>query len=117
VNGTFLLEMNHVREEFPGVIALKDVSVALCSGEVHALLGGNGAGKSTRIKVLGGIYAANTGDIRINGKPVSINSIHDAHNNGISVIYQELVLVVPTLRRLSTRPSILILDEPAKGVG
>jgi ribose transport system ATP-binding protein len=111
VNGTFLLEMNHVRKEFPGVIALKDVSLTLYAGEVHALLGENGAGKSTLIKVLGGIYAANAGDIRINGKPVSINSVHDAHHHGISVIHQELVLVP----HMTVAENIYLGREPVTG--
>jgi ABC-type sugar transport system ATPase subunit len=93
VSETVLLEMNHVRKEFPGVIALKDVSLELRAGEVHALLGENGAGKSTLIKVLGGIYTANSGEIRINGQTVTISSVQDAQSNGISVIHQELVLV------------------------
>ncbi|MDR0568042.1 MAG: sugar ABC transporter ATP-binding protein [Spirochaetaceae bacterium] len=90
---TVLLEMEHIRKEFPGVIALKDVSLQLRAGEVHALLGENGAGKSTLIKVLGGIHAAESGSIRINGIPVTIATVQDAQKNGIAVIHQELVLV------------------------
>ncbi|MHB9296251.1 ribose transport system ATP-binding protein [Pillotina sp. SPG140] len=88
-----LLEMDHIKKEFPGVLALKDVSFNLKAGEVHALLGENGAGKSTLIKILGGIYSSDGGAIRINGKLAPIGSVHDAHANGISVIHQELVLV------------------------
>jgi ABC-type sugar transport system ATPase subunit len=88
-----LLEMEHIKKEFPGVLALKDVSLQLRAGEVHALLGENGAGKSTLIKVLGGIYSSDSGTIRINGASVTINSVEDAQKNGISVIHQELVLV------------------------
>jgi ABC-type sugar transport system ATPase subunit len=93
VNEDILLEMDHIKKEFPGVMALRDVSFQLRAGEVHALLGENGAGKSTLIKILGGIYSSGGGAIRINGKPVIIESVHDAHANGISVIHQELVLV------------------------
>jgi ribose transport system ATP-binding protein len=93
VSETVLLEMEHIRKEFPGVVALKDVSLELRAGEVHALLGENGAGKSTLIKVLAGIYAAESGSIRINGNPVTIASVQDAQKNGIAVIHQELVLV------------------------
>jgi ribose transport system ATP-binding protein len=85
--------MEHIRKEFPGVVALKDVSLELRAGEVHALLGENGAGKSTLIKVLGGIYAAESGAIRIDGNPAAITSVEDAQKNGIAVIHQELVLV------------------------
>jgi ribose transport system ATP-binding protein len=111
VSGTVLLEMNHVRKEFPGVVALKDVSLELYAGEVHALLGENGAGKSTLIKILGGIYTANAGNIRINGKLVSIHSVQDAHHNGISVIHQELVLVP----HMTVAENIYLGREPAKG--
>ncbi|MDR0760065.1 MAG: sugar ABC transporter ATP-binding protein [Treponema sp.] len=111
MSGTVLLEMNHVRKEFPGVVALRDVSLELYAGEVHALLGENGAGKSTLIKILGGIYAANAGNIRINGKPVSIHSVQDAHHNGISVIHQELVLVP----HMTVAENIYLGREPVKG--
>jgi len=93
VSENILLQMEHIKKEFPGVVALKDVSLELRAGEVHALLGENGAGKSTLIKVLGGIYIAESGSIRINGNPVTIASVQDAHSNGIAVIHQELVLV------------------------
>ncbi|MDR3342972.1 MAG: sugar ABC transporter ATP-binding protein [Treponema sp.] len=93
MNENILLEMEHIKKEFPGVQALKDVSFQLRAGEVHALLGENGAGKSTLIKILGGIYPANSGAIRINGTPVTIASVQDAQKNGVSVIHQELVLV------------------------
>jgi ribose transport system ATP-binding protein len=112
-SGTVLLEMNHVRKEFPGVVALRDVSLELRAGEVHALLGENGAGKSTLIKVLGGIYTANSGEIRINGKPVNIHSVQDAHHNGISVIHQELVLVP----HMTVAENIYLGREPLKGNG
>ncbi|MDR2184383.1 MAG: sugar ABC transporter ATP-binding protein [Treponema sp.] len=111
MNETVLLEMNHVRKEFPGVVALQDVSLQLRAGEVHALLGENGAGKSTLIKVLGGIYSPNGGEIRINGKPVVINSVQDAHDNGISVIHQELVLVP----HMTVAENIFLGREPVKG--
>lgn len=111
MNDPVLLEMNHVRKEFPGVIALQDVSLQLRAGEVHALLGENGAGKSTLIKVLGGIYTPNAGEIRINGKPVIIKSVQDAHDNGISVIHQELVLVP----HMTVAENIFLGREPVKG--
>ncbi|MDD3930070.1 MAG: sugar ABC transporter ATP-binding protein [Sphaerochaeta sp.] len=106
-----LLEMNHIRKEFPGVLALKDVSLQLRSGEVHALLGENGAGKSTLIKILGGIYSKDAGDIIIDGKTVVINSVLDAQKQGISVIHQELVLVP----HMTVAENIYLGREPMKG--
>jgi len=109
VSENVLLQMEHIRKEFPGVVALKDVSFELRAGEVHALLGENGAGKSTLIKVLGGIYAAESGSISIKGKPVTIASVQDAHNNGIAVIHQELVLVP----HMTVAENIFLGREPA----
>lgn len=111
MNEHILLEMKHIRKEFPGVLALKDVSFELRAGEVHALLGENGAGKSTLIKILGGIYNKDSGEILIDEQPVSINSVADAHRLGISVIHQELVLVP----HMSVAENIFLGREPMKG--
>ena len=89
----YLLEMKNICKSFPGVKALQHVDFQLKAGEIHALLGENGAGKSTLIKVLGGIYIAEEGNIVIDGKPVTINNVNAARDNGISIIHQELVLV------------------------
>ena len=88
-----MLEMKNICKSFPGVKALQHVDFQLKAGEIHALLGENGAGKSTLIKVLGGIYIAEEGEILIDGKPVKINNVNAARDNGISIIHQELVLV------------------------
>ena len=106
-----LLEMKHIHKQFPGVYALKDVNFELKSGEIHALLGENGAGKSTLIKVLGGIYAADQGEIIIEGKKRSITNVKDAHNNGIAIIHQELVLV-PCM---TVAENIFLGREPMSG--
>ncbi|NCB02872.1 MAG: sugar ABC transporter ATP-binding protein [Spirochaetia bacterium] len=110
MNEHILLKMNHIKKEFPGVLALKDVSFELRSGEVHALLGENGAGKSTLIKILGGIYSSDAGEIVIDGKVVTINSVLDAQKQGISVIHQELVLVP----HMSVAENIYLGREPLK---
>ena len=110
---SIILEMNHIRKEFPGVVALKDVSFQLRAGEVHALLGENGAGKSTLIKVLAGIYNADGGEIRINGTRVIIGSVLDAYKNGISVIHQELVLVP----HMTVAENIYLGREPSSSGG
>ena len=89
----YLLEMKGISKSFPGVKALQNVDFQLKAGEIHALLGENGAGKSTLIKVLGGIYIAEEGEILIDGKPVVIDGVNAARDNGISIIHQELVLV------------------------
>lgn len=87
------IEIKNVSKTFPGVRALSDVSMNFERGEVHAVVGENGAGKSTIMKILGGMYFADAGEIFIGGKKCSINSVSDALKHGISVVYQELNLM------------------------
>ena len=88
-----LLALRNVIKTFPGVRALDDVSLDLHAGEVHMLLGENGAGKSSLIKVLYGAYRADAGTILYEGKPVEIARPADARRLGIAVIFQEFSLV------------------------
>lgn len=108
---TLLLEMRGITKEFPGVKALQDVNFTLKAGEIHALLGENGAGKSTLIKVLGGIYHPEHGEIRIDGAPVTIESVPKAMQQGIAIIHQEIVLVP----YMSIAENIFLGREPLKG--
>ena len=88
-----LLQARGICKSFNGIEVLKDVDLDIRYGEVHALMGENGAGKSTIIKIITGIYEKNAGEIFIDGRPVEIHSRQDARSCGISVIYQELSLV------------------------
>jgi len=88
-----LLELRGISKNFPGVKALDDVSFAVYPGEVHMLIGENGAGKSSLMKVLCGAYTADAGQFFSNGEPVAIRSPADARKFGIAVIFQELSLV------------------------
>ena len=88
-----LLELRSVSKAFPGVRALDDVSLELYPGEVHMLLGENGAGKSSLIKVLYGAYRADAGTILCEDRPVDIARPADARRLGIAVIFQEFSLV------------------------
>ncbi|HET9217285.1 MAG TPA: sugar ABC transporter ATP-binding protein [Terriglobia bacterium] len=90
---TPLIEMRHVSKAFPGVQALKDVSLAAYGSEVHMLVGQNGAGKSTLIKILCGAYRPDQGEFLLNAKPVHIDSTRDARRLGVAVIFQEFSLV------------------------
>jgi galactofuranose transport system ATP-binding protein len=90
------VELRRISKEFPGVVALSDVGLRLHAGEVHALMGENGAGKSTLIKIMTGALARDSGEIRVDGKPVEIDSPATARALGISTVYQEINLV-PTL--------------------
>ena len=90
--GKVLLEMKGIGKKFPGVKALEGVSLSVREGEVHALLGENGAGKSKLIKILSGAYTKDEGEIFFEGKPVDIRGPQDAQALGISTIYQEFNL-------------------------
>lgn len=86
----FILEMNNIVKEFPGVKALDRVTLKVRPGSVHALMGENGAGKSTLMKCLFGIYKQDSGEILLNGEPIQIDTSKDALDLGIAMIHQEL---------------------------
>jgi D-xylose transport system ATP-binding protein len=87
-----LVELRSITKAFGGVHALESVSVELGRGEVVGLLGHNGAGKSTLVKILAGVFAADAGEIRLDGQPVAIRSTRHAKALGIETIYQNLAL-------------------------
>lgn len=89
---TPLVEMKNMSIAFGGVHAVDDVSVELYPGEVVGLLGHNGAGKSTLIKMLSGAYAADSGEIYINGEKATITNPREARSYNIETIYQTLAL-------------------------
>ena len=91
--GESVVNLNNIRKEFPGVVALDNMSIQLKRGEVHGLIGENGAGKSTLIKIMTGVYTPDQGEIYINGKKTVINDPADAKQKGISCVYQELNIV------------------------
>ena len=87
-----LVEMRDIRVAFGGLHAVDGVTVDLYPGEVVGLVGGNGAGKSTLIHTLSGAHPADSGEILINGQPVTIHNPRDARQHGIEIIYQKLAL-------------------------
>jgi D-xylose transport system ATP-binding protein len=89
---TPLVEMRDMNVSFGGVHAVEDVSIDLRPGEILGLVGGNGAGKSTLIKTIAGAQKADSGQIFIGGKPVTIATPRDAKAHGIETIYQTLAL-------------------------
>ncbi|MCY6382182.1 sugar ABC transporter ATP-binding protein [Hoeflea prorocentri] len=88
-----LLSMNGMDKAFSGVPALRQACLEIAPGEVHALIGQNGAGKSTMIKILTGVYSKDSGDICFDGQDADIASPGQAQKSGIATIYQELNLV------------------------
>ncbi|TFG59989.1 MAG: sugar ABC transporter ATP-binding protein, partial [Spirochaetales bacterium] len=99
-----LLEMINISKNFPGVQALKDVSIDLNEGEVVGLLGENGAGKSTLIKILSGDYSMTSGETLIDGAKVDFRSPADSQALGVRVIYQELI----TMETLTVAENIFV---------
>jgi ribose transport system ATP-binding protein len=88
-----ILEMRDITKTFPGVRALDKVSFLVRRGEVHGLVGENGAGKSTLMKILNGVLLPDSGQILMNGMPVTFRNTKQAQACGISLIYQEFNLV------------------------
>lgn len=106
-----LLEVREISKSFPGVKALDRVNLTINKGEVHGLIGENGAGKSTVIKVLAGVYAPDEGYISFMGQELKSESISRALQRGISVIYQELCLVP----HMKVYENIMLGFEEGKG--
>ena len=92
MSGQYLLELKGVFRRFGAVTALAGVDFHVSNGEVMALVGDNGAGKSTMIKTIAGIHPKDEGEILWEGKPVSINGPKDSAALGIEVVYQDLAL-------------------------
>src|SRR5947209_19839356 len=82
------VRMQGICKTFDGVPVLTDVDFEVRRGEVHALAGGNGAGKSTLMKILQGVYSTDAGEIEIDGRPVQMESIHEARAAGIGMVFQ-----------------------------
>ena len=87
-----LLRATGLTKQFPGTLALDNVSMELHSQEILAVIGENGAGKSTFMKILAGIHRADAGQIELEGESVALNSIRNAQEHGIALIHQELNL-------------------------
>lgn len=105
-----LLEMQGISKSFPGVRALDNASLFLLPGTVHALMGENGAGKSTLMKILAGAQKADSGEIKLGGRPVTIDTPQQAMDLGVGIIYQELNLVP----HLSVAENIFLGREPRR---
>src|SRR5699024_4881962 len=90
---TSVVELRNVVKKFPGVVALRDMGMEIQPGEVHGLIGENGAGKSSLIKVLTGAYIPEDGEIYVEGEKQNFSSAQDAQQAGIACVYQELNIV------------------------
>ena len=110
-NNDLILQMIDVTKDFSGVVVLRDVNFELKRGEVHAIVGQNGAGKSVLMKILNGVYTRSSGKIILDGEDVHFANPHDACMKGIGMIYQEFSLI-PTM---SVAKNIFLNREPKRG--
>lgn len=108
-SGVFL-QVKGIYKQFSSVEVLHGIDLDVNYGEVHALMGENGAGKSTIIKIITGVFTKDAGDIYIEGEQVEINNRHDSSALGIQVIYQELSLIPA----LSVTENIFLGQEQTK---
>ena len=108
-----IVELRGIDKSFPGVRALQNVQIDLFPGEVHALMGENGAGKSTLMKIMSGVYQPDAGEIRVDGRAVSVPGPQAAQALGISIIHQELFL----MNHLTAAQNIFIGREPRRALG
>ena len=90
---TTVLSTQQLGKEFNGVWVLKDINFELKEGEIHALVGENGAGKSTFIKMLSGVYHPSEGTVSLNGQPIRFNNVRESEAMGIRTVHQEVNLV------------------------
>jgi rhamnose transport system ATP-binding protein len=110
--GDLLLEMKDVKKRFGGAIALRGTTLSVRAGEIHALLGENGAGKSTMLKILAGVHEHDGGVITLGGAPFIAGSPQASIDQGIAVIYQEPSLFLD----LSLAENVFIGRQPKKGI-
>ena len=119
----YAIEMLNRTKRFPGIVANDNITLQLKKGEIHALLGENGAGKSTLMSVLFGLYQPEEGEIRKDGKKVTINNPNDANDLGIGMVHQHFKLVecFSVLDNIvlgveTTKNGLLKMDEAKKKV-
>jgi simple sugar transport system ATP-binding protein len=108
-----LLEVRNVSKYFGNVVALKDLSVQVSANEVTCVLGDNGAGKSTFIKILSGVHRHDEGELLVDGEETHFSSPRDAKERGIATVFQDLA----TVPLMSIWRNFFLGSEPTKGSG
>ena len=108
-----LLELDNISKYYGNILALRDVSTYVNAGEVTCVLGDNGAGKSTFIKILSGVHQQSEGTIHMNGEEVKFDSPRDALAKGIATVYQDLAMVP----LMSVWRNFFLGSEPTKSLG
>ncbi|MES0881208.1 ATP-binding cassette domain-containing protein [Roseibium sp. SCP14] len=108
-----IIHMDKIEKHFGNIIALAGVSFDVFPGECHCLLGDNGAGKSTFIKTMSGVHQPTSGQMFIEGKPVTFHSPRDAMEAGVATVYQDLAMIP----LMSVTRNFFMGREPTKGKG
>jgi simple sugar transport system ATP-binding protein len=108
-----LLEVDRISKYYGNIVALKDISTHVNAGEVTCLLGDNGAGKSSFIKILSGVHQQDDGRLRVDGEDVQFTSPRDARARGIATVYQDLAMVP----LMSIWRNFFLGAEPLRGIG
>ncbi|MES0812071.1 ATP-binding cassette domain-containing protein [Roseibium sp. SCPC15] len=108
-----IIHMDKIEKHFGNIIALAGVSFDVFPGECHCLLGDNGAGKSTFIKTMSGVHQPTSGQMFIEGKPVTFHSPRDAMEAGVATVYQDLAMIP----LMSVTRNFFMGREPTKGRG
>ncbi|MEZ4709371.1 MAG: sugar ABC transporter ATP-binding protein [Caldilineaceae bacterium] len=106
-----LIRLQNISKAFAGVRALQDVDLTIAQGKIHCLVGENGCGKSTLIKIIAGVYERDAGTVTLNGEPVGRIQPIDAIRAGIQVIYQDFSL----FPNLTVAENIALTEEVAAG--
>lgn len=112
VENSVLLRVENISKQFPGTLALDNVSLEVRSGEVHVLFGENGAGKSTLVQSMAGVHRPTKGKIFLNGQEVELQSVHQARDLGISAVFQEFSIIP----QLSVAENLFLGSEMTKGL-
>ncbi len=107
-----LIELDDIGKFYGNIIALQGVTTSVNAGEVTCVLGDNGAGKSTFIKILAGVHQHDAGDFRFEGESVKFSSPREALDKGIAAVYQDLAMVP----LMSVWRNFFLGAEPSKGV-
>ncbi len=108
-----LVEMRGIEKQFGNVIALSGISFSINAGECHCLLGDNGAGKSTFIKIMSGVHAPSNGTMLVNGQEMILRNPREAINAGIATVFQDLAMIP----LMSVARNFFMGREPTKGWG
>src|SRR5438105_2395835 len=103
-----MLELRNITKTFGNVVANDNVSMTVHTGTIHAIVGENGAGKSTVMRIAYGFYNADSGEILVDGKPTTISNPHDAIAHGIGMVHQHFMLV----DTMTVAENIVLGEEP-----